>query len=181
MRNLPGYVSYPARRAPLKIRAIKTMTENKEEIQIIAYDDVFKSDFRRINLEWLDKYNLTESHDLMVLDDPRGTILNRGGFIWLANSNEGIIGSAALMKEHDDVYELAKMAVTDGYRGRGIGKKLIQTCLAKAREIHAKKLTLFSNHQLQAALKMYEQHGFRHVEVKDSPFATADIKMELVF
>lgn len=149
-------------------------------IQIIEYSDQYKQDFRKLNLEWLDKYNLTESHDLMVLDDPKRTILDRGGYIWLAKANDKIVGSAALMKEHDGVYELAKMAVTSEYRGHGISKLLIETCLNKAKEIKAVKLNLFSNHQLLTALKLYEKYGFRHVEVKDSPFETADVKMELV-
>ena len=149
------------------------------KVNIIEYISQYQQDFRRLNLEWLDKYNLTESHDLMVLDDPQTTILDRGGFIWLAKADGKIIGSAALMKEHEDEYELAKMAVTADYRGKGISKQLIETCLAKAKETGAKKLSLFSNHQLQTALKLYEKYGFYYVEVEDSPFETADIKMEL--
>ena len=132
-----------------------------------------------MNLEWLDHYHLTESHDLMVLDDPQGTVLDRGGFIWLAEADGQIVGSAGLMKEHEGVYELAKMAVTAAYRGMGISKMLIEACLEKAREIGASKLTLFSNHQLLTAIKLYERYGFRHVVVEDSPFVTADVKMEL--
>ena len=147
--------------------------------KIIEYSYQYQQEFKSLNLEWLDKYNLTESHDLMVLDDPQGTILDRGGFIWLAIDNDKLVGSAALMKEHEGEYELAKMAVTATYRGRGISKQLIETCLNKAKEIGAKKLSLFSNHQLLTALKLYEKYGFRHVEVKDSPFETADVKMEL--
>jgi N-acetylglutamate synthase-like GNAT family acetyltransferase len=116
----------------------------------------------------------------MVLDDPRGTILDRGGYIWLAKADDRIAGSAALMKEHDGEYELAKMAVTAEYRGRGISKLLIETCLNKAKTIHAKKISLFSNHQLLTALKLYEKYGFRRIPVKDSPFETADVKMELL-
>ncbi len=52
-------------------------------------------------------------------------------------------------------------------------------CLAKARELGAVKIELYSNHQLKPALKLYEQYGFMYIEVKDSPFETADIKMEL--
>ncbi|MEP7374111.1 MAG: GNAT family N-acetyltransferase [Chitinophagaceae bacterium] len=148
-------------------------------IKIIEYSNVYQQEFKNLNLEWLDKYNLTESQDLMVLDDPQGTILNKGGYIWLAVDDNKLIGSAALMKEHEGEYELAKMAVTAAYRGRGISKQLIETCLNKAKEIGAKKLSLFSNHQLLTALKLYEKYGFRHVEVKDSPFKTADVKMEL--
>ena len=116
----------------------------------------------------------------MVLDDPEGTILDRGGFIWMAEADGRIVGSAGLMKEHEGVYELAKMAVTADYRGRGISKLLIETCLDKAREIGAQKLTLFSNHQLQTAIGLYEKYGFRHVAVHDSPFETADVRMELI-
>ena len=150
-------------------------------IDIIEYDEKYHSVFKDLNLEWLDKYNLTESHDLMVLDDPKGTILDRGGFIWLAKAGEEIVGSAALMNEGHGIFELAKMCVSKAWQGKGISKILIETCLEKAKEIGVKKLTLFSNHQLQTALRLYEKYDFRYVELKDSPFATADVKMELEF
>src|ERR1700742_4450513 len=89
-------------------------------INIILYEDRYADAFKRLNLEWLDGYHLTESHDLMVLDDPRGTIIERGGVIFLAKAGDEIVGSAALMKEHNGVYELAKMAVNPEWRGTGI-------------------------------------------------------------
>lgn len=153
---------------------------NAGSIDIIEYADYYQPAFKELNLEWLDKYNLTESHDLMVLDDPQSTILKRGGHIWLAKDANRIVGSAALMKEHEGEYELAKMAVAHDYRGRGISKMLIETCLTKAKELKAKKLILFSNHQLKTALKLYEKYGFYYVAVEDSPFETADIRMELI-
>jgi len=149
-------------------------------IKIIDYEDQYAADFKRLNLEWLDKYHLTESHDLMVLDDPIGTIINRGGCIFLAKEGDSIVGSAALMKEHDGVYELAKMAVAPACRGRGISRLLIEQCLHKAAEWKATKLLLFSNHQLTTAIGLYEKYGFRHVAVEDSPFVTADVKMEKI-
>jgi len=150
-------------------------------IEIIDYHEKYHSEFKKLNLEWLDKYNLTESHDLMVLNDPKRTILDRGGFIWLAKTGDEIVGSAALMNEGHGIFELAKMGVTEAWRGKGISKILMETCLKKAKEIGVKKLTLFSNHQLQTALKLYAKYGFKNVEVKDSPFETADVKMELEF
>lgn len=149
-------------------------------VTIIEYSGRYLDDFRNLNLEWLDKYNLTEEADMIVLNDPQGMIVDKGGFIWLAMAENKVIGSSALIKEHDGEYELAKMAVTAEYRGKGISKLLIETCLDKAKEIGAKKLLLFSNHQLQTALKLYEKYGFYHVAVEDSPFLTADVKMELV-
>src|SRR4030095_9400386 len=99
-------------------------------VEIIEYNEKYHSDFKKLNLEWLDKYNLTESHDLMVLNDPKGTILNHGGFIWLAKAGDEIIGSAALMNEGQGIFELAKMSVTKGWEGKGGRKVLIANCFA---------------------------------------------------
>jgi len=153
----------------------------KDSYQIIEYNDQHQKVFKALNAEWLERYNLMESHDLKILDDPRGTILESGGAIFLASDQNQIIGTAALMKEHEGVFELVKMAVAPEYRGKGISKLLIERCLDKAKELNAKRVTLFSNHQLKAALALYEKYGFKHVPVVDSPFTTADVKMELVF
>jgi N-acetylglutamate synthase-like GNAT family acetyltransferase len=148
---------------------------------IIEYTDAYAPDFKRINVEWLQKYNLLEDHDIQMLDDPRGTIINHGGVIYLAEDNGSIIGSAALIHEHDGLYELAKMTVIPAWRGKGISKLLLEKCIDTARTLGAKKIVLFSNDQLQTAIALYQQYGFKHIAVTDSPFTTANVKMELVW
>jgi putative acetyltransferase len=149
-------------------------------IEIIEYENKYQPDFKRLNLEWLDKYNLTESHDLEILDDPEGSVIAGGGCIFLAMDEEKIIGTAGLWKESESEYELIKMAVDTEYRGQGISKVLLDRCLEEAKDRKAKKVFLFSNSQLKTALKLYEKYGFSYVEVGDAPFLTADIKMELI-
>jgi putative acetyltransferase len=148
-------------------------------VEIIAYENKYQQDFYKLNVAWLDKYNLTESHDLAILNDPKGMIIDKGGFIWLAKEGNIIVGSAAIIKENDTTYELAKMAVDDAYKGKGISKLLLETCISKAKALGATKLELFSNHQLIPALGLYEKFGFKHVSVTASPFETADVKMEM--
>jgi putative acetyltransferase len=148
-------------------------------IIIVDFEEKYSADFKRLNLEWLEQYNLLESHDLLLLNDPIGTIINRQGCIYLAKEEDNIVGTAALIKEHEGVYELAKMAVQPSHQGKGISKLLLQRCIDTAREWKAIRLLLFSNHQLVNALKLYEQYGFKQVAVEDSPFETADVKMEL--
>ena len=148
-------------------------------VRIIDYQDQHHEAFRRLNLEWLEKYNLAESHDLEVLDDPKSTILDRGGVIYMAEDNDQLVGSAALIKEEDGVYELAKMAVAPEWRGHGISKLLIEKCLDTARSWNAKKITLYSNSQLQTALNLYKKYGFYHIANENSPYVTADVRMEL--
>src|SRR6476646_9069890 len=137
-------------------------------IEIIDYSGEYANDFRELNLEWLEKYNLTESHDLEVINHPTETILDKGGFIFLAS-------------EGDSTYELVKMTVAPAFRGQGISKMLIEKCLDKARELKAKKIFLYSNSQLQTAISLYKKYGFVHVDASNSPLVPADIKMELTF
>jgi len=146
---------------------------------IIEYEDKYLDDFKRLNIEWLEKYGLAEQPDFDMLNDPKATILDGGGHLFLAMEDGVVIGSAALVNEHDGVYELAKMAVDPAARGKGIGKILIEHCLQKAKDIQAKTILLYSNSQLTTAISMYEKYGFKHIPVVDSPFVTADVKMEL--
>lgn len=147
--------------------------------RIIPYSDNYAADFKAINITWLEQYHLLEDHDIQMLDDPRGAIITPGGAIFLAEDNGVIIGSAALIHEHDGVYELAKMTVIPAWRGKGISKMLLEKCLDTARALNAKKVELFSNDQLQTAIALYKQYGFVHIPVTDSPFVTANVKMEL--
>lgn len=148
-------------------------------IKIIEYSDQYQPDFKKLNLEWLDKYDLTESHDLEILDDPSGTVIARGGCIFLAMDGHDVVGTAGLWKEKEEEYELIKMAVDPKYRGQGISKLLLEKCIDEARKHKAEKIFLYSNSQLQTAISLYKKYGFEHVAVTDAPFLTADVKMEL--
>ncbi|HEX5152370.1 MAG TPA: GNAT family N-acetyltransferase [Parafilimonas sp.] len=146
---------------------------------IIDYEDRYHEDFRRLNLEWLEQFNLTESHDLEVLDHPQENVIDRGGFIFLLKEDDVIIGTAGLFKINDREYELIKMSVAPEHRGKKFGDMLLEKCISKAEDVNASKLILFSNSNLQTAIRLYEKFGFRHVAAIDAPFKTADIKMEL--
>ncbi len=147
---------------------------------IIDYEDRYQEDFRRLNLEWLERFNLVESHDLEVLNHPRDNVIDRGGFIFLLKDNDTIIGSAGILKVNDEEFELIKMYVSPEYRGKKYGEMLLHHCIAKAKQINASKIILYSNSKLQTAIRMYEKFGFKHVEPINTPFETADIKMEMV-
>jgi len=147
-------------------------------ISIIDYQPKYAADFKRLNLEWLDKYNLTEQADLRMLDDPEGQIFATGGCIFLAMAGEQVVATGALIQEAPGEYELAKMAVDPAFQGNGISKLIIEKCLAEAVNKGAARVFLSSNSQLTTALKLYEKYGFVHVPVVNSHYHTADVMME---
>ena len=128
-------------------------------IEIIDFEEKYAADFRQLNVEWLDKYNLREEADMRVLDDPINTMIKHDGFIFLARIGEEIVGTAGLMSEHEKVFELVKMTVSNQHQGKGISKLLLNRCIEKAKELQATSIILFSNHQLVRALKLYERSG----------------------
>ncbi|WP_301923083.1 GNAT family N-acetyltransferase [Ferruginibacter sp.] len=151
------------------------------EVLIIEYEQQYAADFKRLNLEWLDKYSLTEEADLIVLNNPEKEILAIGGCIFLAKSQDKIVGSCALIPEAPQEYELAKMSVHTAFQGRGISKLLLERCLAEAVNKNVQRIFLLSNSQLRKALSLYEKYGFRHVPVTSTHYITADVMMEKLF
>lgn len=149
-------------------------------VSIIEFESRYADDFEQLNLEWLNKFGLTEAADLLMLNNPKKEIIDTGGVIFLAKLGEKIVGSAALIRETTTQYELAKMAVSPAFRGKGISKMLIESCLTRAKKSGAERIYLSSNSQLVTALKLYEKYGFKYITVKNTHYATADVMMELV-
>jgi len=149
-------------------------------ITIIDFEPQYAADFRQLNLHWLQQYELTEEPDLLVINNPQGEIIDKGGFIFLANTGDKIVGTAGLLKESPTQYELVKMGVAPSFQGKGISKLLIEACLQKAKMAGATRVYLQSNSQLTTAIALYEKYGFKHIAVKDAHYVTADIMMELL-
>ena len=149
------------------------------DIIIIPYSTELKEHIKRLNYEWLQKYFYVEAGDIEQLSDPELHIIGKGGFVYFAQYNNEIVGTSSLMKTGNGEYELAKMAVTEKYKGLGIGKLLLEHCIQEAKNLNAVKLSLFSNTKLTAAIHLYKKYGFIEVPLpSDIHYERADIMME---
>ena len=154
-------------------------TVSKAAVEIIPYSEVYKEDIKRLNYEWLVKYFRIEKGDELSLSNPQKYIIEKGGYIFFAKWNDGIVGTASLLKKTDEIYELGKMAVTSTAQGAGIGKILIEYCIAFARQKEIPTLILYSNTQLQSAIYLYHKYGFVETELESGLYERANIKMQL--
>jgi len=150
-------------------------------IEIVPFRDEYARDFERLNREWLEGFGLIEAGDLPYMEDPRGTIVDRGGTVLFAVAGGAVIGTVALLRQSAEVFELAKMTVAREARGRGLGRRLIREAVAVARSQGARRITLSSNHRLVEAIHLYESLGFRHTAADQAgvAYANADVHMAL--
>lgn len=149
-------------------------------VDIIPFEPRYAADFRRLNVEWLEKYFVVEPVDAEMLADPQTAILAPGGVILLARHRQEIVGTCALIRHDHGIYELSKMAVTAGYQGMQIGKRLLVAAIERFTTLHGTLLFLESNRKLTPALTLYAAHGFVDVPKPGGPshYSRADIYME---
>lgn len=149
-------------------------------VEIIPFSASLKEPIKTLNLEWLKKYFRVEPKDEIVLSDPQGQIIDKGGMIFYAKYNDAIVGTISLIKIDKTTFEVSKMAVTPEVQSLGIGQKLLLHCFAVAEKKGIQKLVLYSNRKLQPAIHLYEKFGFVEVPVEEGVYERADIKMEKV-
>lgn len=156
------------------------MAGSGDDIVVRAFQPGDEAAFRDINLEWISTFFAVEAKDRETLDDPHRKILDPGGAILMACDGEASIGCVALMAMGSGGFELAKMGVRPSAQGKGVGRRLIAAAIETARSLGAHRLYLETNSSLAPALKLYSDAGFVRVQGPPSPYARADVQMELL-
>lgn len=83
---------------------------------------------------------------------------------WIAQRDGERLGCVFLVKHSDEEARLRLLLVEPGARGLGLGKRLVEECVAFARSAGYRKLGLWTNSVLDAARHIYRQQGFRIVK-----------------
>ena len=149
------------------------------EVEIVDFRSEHAEAFRQMNLDWITLYWEVEDADRLYLENPRKKILEPGGAILMALDEGEAVGTVALISMGSGSYELAKMAVDERVRGKGIGWRLGRALLDRAREIGATRVYLESNTILEPAINLYRKLGFRSIKGSVSGYDRCNIQMEV--
>lgn len=163
-----------------RVRDIRRARKARD-MEILPYEPRFREAFCALNKEWITRYFEVEEADLRALEHPQEYILDRGGFIFVGCYKGEPVGVCALLRMDDPEYdyELAKLAVSPEAQGLGLGVRLCEAVIEKARQMGAGKIFLESNTRLHPAIHIYRKVGFRELPKRPSEYKRADIWMEL--
>jgi putative acetyltransferase len=92
-----------------------------------------------------------------------------GSCYWIAEDEEKLIGGCGIYPTEnlpDGCGELVKFYLNSLYRGKGIGKKLMDICIESAQNMGYRQLYLESLPELGRAISLYERAGFKFIDYK---------------
>ncbi len=161
-----------------------TFLNPETQCRVLAFDphnpDHTQS-FVRLNTQWIEHYFALEKNDHVIFADPQKTIIDKGGMIAMARWEHRIVGTGALMRRADDIYELARFAVHPEAQNQGIGRAIADYLLNEARQREISRVFLVTNTKLKAAAALYARLGFVTSRVDlHQHYSRANITMEKV-
>ena len=151
------------------------------EIKFREFTAKDSEQFKALNIEWLKKYFEVEPIDERVLCNPRSEILDSGGFIFMAEIKDEVIGTFAFIKKGNQIFEFSKMAIDPKFRNKGYGNVMMQFAISFAKKYRWNKIILYSNTILKNSIHLYFKYGFIEVPMEaDVIYSRGNIKMELI-
>jgi amino-acid N-acetyltransferase len=112
--------------------------------------------------------DIREIHRLLSAYSAEGSVLPRSlselydqlrDFFVYTDTSDTVIGTCAMHICWDKIAEIRSLAVKDGYKGKGIGDKLVKECIKEAQQLEVEQIFV-----LTYATKFFRKFAFKKVD-----------------
>ena len=114
-------------------------------------------------VQWLDQDLCFQNIDDELNNFPEKYKEPEGAFI-IAKDNNSVVGCVGIRKIEDKTCEMKRLFVNENYKGKGIGKKLVELIIEEAKKKNYEKIRLDTLSIMESALKIYYKNGFNKIE-----------------
>ncbi len=109
-----------------------------------------------------------------------GAYVPPGGGLWLAREDGAPAGCVALRPLDDRSAELKRLYVRPAFRGRRLGRQLMQVAIDRARDTGCRAVRLDTFPSMAEAVALYRSAGFREIEAYHDKALAGSIFFELL-
>lgn len=103
--------------------------------------------------------------ELPELVEPATAFARLGGRLWSADQEGVVVGCIAMVPAREPgLVELRKLYTLATVRGIGLGRRLIATAEAEARQWRASRIHLWTDTRFETAHRVYEKLGYRRLD-----------------
>src|SRR6476620_9158686 len=130
------------------------------QTRIVPFEPAHEAGFRTRVSETLREFGFEPDPEIDAdLADPAGAYES----LWVAVADGEVVGSVALRQLTSAERQLKRMYLRPDQRGRGLGRRLLETALERARADGVSVIRLDTSERMEAARSLYEAYGFRRV------------------
>jgi len=113
-------------------------------------------------------------HKLLSTFSERGEVLPRSlseiydnlrdYSVYCSDDGQTIVGTCAIHVSWEDLAEVRSLAVDNSIKGRGVGRALVERCLAEAKELGVRRVFVLTYKET-----FFEKGGFRAIDKSNLP------------
>lgn len=139
---------------------------HNEEYLIVQADNNVISEIKSLIFEVLEEYGLKpdESSTDADLNDIEASYLRNNGYFGLVKTNETIVATFGIYRLSNESCELRKMYLRKEYRGKSLGKLMMNKVIDIAKNKGYKIIELETASVLKEAISMYKKYGFKEAK-----------------
>jgi GNAT superfamily N-acetyltransferase len=161
----------------LKIYQFKT-DEDKVHVRALFWEYL-----QWANAKLNDEFDVNLDIEAMIEQDmlELDKFLPPYGRLLLGEYQDQVVGLTCMWRIREGIGEIKRMYVQPAYRGKGIGRALIEDLIAEAREIGYQRIRLDSARYMKEAHSLYRSVGFQEIESYPESEIPAEFHQHWIF